>query len=93
MNGGTVKNDIISNKVLAEELDKPIIKKFEKRKVHSAFIDNIWSADLADMQLIRKFGKGFRFLLSVIDIYSKYAWVVPLKVKKELQLLILFKKF
>ena len=80
MNGGTVKNDIISNKVLAEELDKPIIKKFEKRKIHSTFIDNIWSADLADMQLIRKFDKGFRFLLSVIDIYSKYAWVVPLKV-------------
>ena len=93
MNGGTVKNEIISNKVLAEELDKPIIKKFEKRKIHSTFIDNIWSADLADMQLIRKFDKGFRFLLSVIDIYSKYAWVVPLKVKKELQLLILFKKF
>ena len=80
MNGGTVKNEIISNKVLAEELDKPIIKKFEKRKIHSTFIDNIWSADLADMQLIRKFDKGFRFLLSVIDIYSKYAWVVPLKV-------------
>ena len=93
MNGGTVKNEIISNKVLAEELDKPIIKKFEKRKIHSTFIDNIWSADLADMQLIRKFDKGFRFLLSVIDIYSKYAWVVPLKVKKEMQLLILFKKF
>ena len=80
MNGGTVKNEIISNKVLAEELDKPITKKFEKRKIHSTFIDNIWSADLADMQLIRKFDKGFRFLLSIIDIYSKYAWVVPLKV-------------
>ena len=93
MNGETVKNEIISNKVLAEALDKPIIKKFEKGKVHSAFIDNIWSADLVDMQLICKFDKGFRFLLSVIDIYSKYAWLVPLKVKKELQLLILFKKF
>ena len=42
MNGGTVKNEIISNNVLAEELDKPIIKKFEKRKIHSTFIDNIW---------------------------------------------------
>ena len=39
-------------------------------------------ADLADMQLIRKFNKGFRFLLWFIDIFSKYAWVVPLKDKK-----------
>ena len=43
--------------------------------------DNTWAADLADMQLISKFNKGFRFFF-VIDIYSKYAWVIPLKVKK-----------
>ena len=49
-------------------------------------------ADLADMQLMSKFNKGFRFLLRVIDIFSKYAWVVPVKDKKELQLLMLFKK-
>ena len=61
---------------------KLIIRKFKKRKVLSTFIDNIWSADLADMQLISKFTKGFRYLLCVIDIYSKYAWVIPLKNKK-----------
>ena len=49
--------------------------------VYSAFKDNIWVAALEDMQLISKFKKGFRFLLCVIDIYSKYAWVVPLKDK------------
>ena len=70
------------NEQLAEELHKPIIRKFEKRKVYSAFKDNIWGADLADMQLISKFNKGFRFLLCVIDIFSKYAWVVPLDDKK-----------
>ena len=48
-------------------------------KLHSYFIDNIWAADLADMQLISKYNKGFRFMLCVIDIYSKNAWVVPLK--------------
>ena len=48
-------------------------------------------ADLADMQLISKFNKGFRFLLCVIDIFSKYAGVVPLKDKKGL--LMLFKKY
>ena len=66
---------------LADELDKPISKKFFK-KVYSSFRDNIWGADLGDMQLISKFNKGSRFLLCVIDIFSKYAWVVPLKDKK-----------
>ena len=74
---------IPQNEQLAEELHKPIIRKFGKREVYSAFKDNnIWAADLADMQLKSKFNKGFRFLLCVIDIYSKYAWFVPLKDKK-----------
>ena len=47
--------------------------------VYSGFKDNIWGADLADMQLTNKFNKRFRFLLCVIDIFSKYAWVVLLK--------------
>ena len=81
--GVTLANKFIpQNEQLAEELHKPIIRKFKKRKVYSAFKDHIWAADLADMQLISKFNKGFRFLLSVIDIYSKYVWVVPLKYKK-----------
>ena len=70
------------NQQLAEELHKPIIRKFEKRKVHTAFKDNIWSADLADMQLLNKYNKGIGFLLCVIDFFSKYAWVVPLKDKE-----------
>ena len=61
---------------------KPIIGKFNKIKVQSPFIDNIWGADLADMELISKYNKGFRFLLCVIDIYSKYACIIPLKDKK-----------
>ena len=50
---------IPQNEELAEELHKPIIRKLKKRKVYSAFKDNIWGADLADMQLITKFNKGF----------------------------------
>ena len=73
---------IPQNEQLAEELHKPVIRKFRRREVYSAFKDNIWAADLADMQLISKFNKGFRFLLCVVDIYSKYAWVVLLKDKK-----------
>ena len=81
---GTVKNEIIFNKELADELHKPIIRKCNKRKVHSPFIDNIWGADLADMQFISKFNKGFRLLLCVIDIYSKYAWAIPFKDKEQI---------
>ena len=86
--GGTVKYEIMSNKQKAEKLHKPIIRKFEKRKVHSFFTNNIWGADVAnniwgadvaDMQLIGKFNKTFRFLLCVIAIYSKYAWVILVK--------------
>ena len=46
------KYENMSNKKLAEELQNPIIRKFNKRKVHSSFIENIWGADLTDMQLI-----------------------------------------
>ena len=47
---------------LAKELHKPIIKNFKRKTVYSGFKDNIWSADLAHVQLISKFNKGFRFL-------------------------------
>ena len=55
--------------------------------------DIIWGADHADKKLISKWNEGFRFLLYITDTYRKNAWVVPLKDKKVLQLLILFKKF
>ena len=82
MTAGSGIKSISQNEQLAEELHKPIIKKFKKRKVCSIFKDNIWGANLADMQLTSKFNKRFRFLLCVVDIFSKFAWVVPLKDKK-----------
>ena len=80
--GGGTNNEVKQNEKLAEELHKPIIEKFKKRKVYSSFKDNIWGAYLADMQLISKFNKWTRFLLCVIDIFRKFAWVVPLKDKE-----------
>ena len=80
--GGAIENENVLNKELAEELHKLIIKKFNKRKVRSSFIDNIWVVDLVDMQLISKFNKGIRFLFCVIVIFSKYVWVIPLEDKK-----------
>ena len=89
---GIANNEIKQNLQLAEELHKPVIRKFRKRTIYSGFRDNIWGADLADMQLISKFNKGFRFLLCVIDIFSKYAWVVPLKDKKGISIADAFQK-
>ena len=80
--GSGVNIPLEFNEQLAKELHKPIIRKFKKRKIYSGFKDNIWGANLADMQLISKFNKGFRFFLCFIDIFGKYAWVVPLKDKK-----------
>ena len=88
----TIKNENISNKELAEELNKPIIWKFNKRKVHSRFVGNIWGADLADMQLISKLNSRFRFLLFVIFIPNMHGSFF-FKIKEEFQVLMLFKKF
>ena len=77
---------------LADELHKSMIRKFKKRKVHSSFRDNIWGVDLADMQLLSKFNEGFKFLLCVIDIFTKYVWVIPLKDKKGISIVNGFQK-
>ena len=71
-----------ANSQLADELHKPIIKKFKKRRKYSSFKDNTWGVDLADTQLISIYDKRIRYLLCVVDLFSKHAWVVPLKDKK-----------
>ena len=83
---------IASSSILADELHKPIIKKFEKRKVYSQFKDNIWGVDLADMQSLSRKNKGIQYLLCVIDLYSKYAFVITLKDKKGISILNAFDK-
>ena len=90
--GSNVNIPLEFNEQLAEELHKPIIRKFKKRKVYSGFRENIWGADLADMQLISKFNEKFRFLLCVLDIFSKYTWVVPLKDKNGITIVNAFQK-
>ena len=76
---GVANNDIKQNLQLAEELYKPFIRNFKKRTVYSGFKDNIWGADLADMQSLSKYKKGIKYLLYAIDLFSKYAWVIPIK--------------
>ena len=80
------------NKILAEELHKPVLKKFNKRKVYSQFKDNIWGVDLADMQSLSRKNKGIKYLLCAIDLYSKYAFVIPFKDKKGISIVNAFNK-
>ena len=71
-----------SNKILSEELHKPKRKNFPRRKIIVNHIDEIFAADLVEMQKFAKLNKGYRYLLTCIDIFSKYSWVIPLKDKK-----------
>ena len=90
--GSGVNIPLEFNEQLAKKLHKPIIRKFKEIKVYSGFKDNIWGADFADMQLISKVNKGFKFLLGVIEIFSKYAWLIPLKDKKGVSIVNAFQK-
>ena len=92
--GGGIKNAKRPQKELSNELAKSIIRKFNQRKAHSFFVGNIWGADIPDMELMSKSNKEICFfLLFIINIFSKYAWITFLKDKKLLELIILLKKF
>ena len=69
-----------------------LLKNIKNRKVYSSLRDNIWGIDLADMQSLSKYNKGIKYLLCAIDLFSKYAWVVPLKGKKETNIVNAFQK-
>ena len=67
---------------LAHELHKPITRNVSKRSVISNGIDEIWAADLVEMQKFSKWNKGIKYLLMVIDLFSKYRWIKGLKDKQ-----------
>ena len=77
---------------MANELHKPIIRKFKKRKVCSSYRDNIWGGDLGDLQSLTKYNKEIKYLLRAIDFCRKYAWVIPIKIKKWTSRVKAFKK-
>ena len=79
--GGNITNE--PNFQLADELQKPIIRKLKQRKVYSSFRDNISGADLADVQSLSKYNKGIKCILCTIDLFSKYAWFMSMKDKKK----------
>ena len=83
---------IASSSILADVRHQSIIRKFNKRKVYSQFKDNIWGVDLADMQSLSRKNEGIKYLLCVIDLYSKYAFVIPLKGKNGISIVNAFNK-
>ena len=78
------------NEQLAEELHKPVIKKFKKRKVYARFKNNIWAADIAEIESLSSKNKNVKCLLCKIDVFTKYAWVKALKDKKSKTVLYTF---
>ena len=83
---------IASSLILADELHKPVIKKFNKIKLYSRFKDNIWGVDLAGMQSLSRINKGIKYLLCAIDLYSKYVFVIPLNDEKGISIVNAFDK-
>ena len=77
----SIKKNLKFTDDLAEELYKPVTGKFQRRHVNVNSIDEIWAADLIDMQAFSKDNNGIKYLLTVIDIFSKFVWIVPLKRK------------
>ena len=83
---------IIPNYQLANDLQRQIIRNFKRRKVYSSFKENIWGVNLDDMQSLSKYHKGIKYLLSPVDLFGKYTWVVPLKDKRGITIVNAFQK-
>ena len=82
----------VPNYQLVNEIQRQIIRIMKRRKVYSSFKDNNWGVDLADMQSLSKYNKGIRYLLCATNLFSKYAWVVPLKDKRGITIVNAFQK-
>lgn len=69
---------------IVNEIHKQARRNFLRRPVIMKGIDDLWQADLIDMQNLKKYNRGFNYILVVIDCFSKYAWAVPIKSKNKI---------
>ena len=73
-------------------LHRPVRWHFRRRRIFTSGIDDLWQADLADLSSIAKYNNGFKFLLTCINVFSKYAWAIPLKNKSSKSIVVDFSK-
>ena len=71
---------------LAKEVFSPQIAKFKRQRIIPLYKDETWSADLIDKSTLSKYNINYKFILTVIDIFTKYAWAIPLKNKSGLSI-------
>ena len=71
---------------LAKEVCSPQITKFKRQKIIPLYKDETWSADLIDKSSLSKYNNNYKFILTVVDIFTKYAWAIPLKNKSGLSI-------
>ena len=68
-------------KQIANEIFSPVIKKFQRIQTQTHYEDKCWSIDLIDRSSLNKSNKNFKFIFTIIDNHTKYAWAIPLKDK------------
>ena len=81
----SIKN-VEKQQQLAKEVFSPRITKFRRERIIALYKDETWSADLIDKSSLSKHNNNYKFLLTVIDIFTKYAWAIPLKNKSGLSI-------
>lgn len=79
--GRNDKDSITWANEVANELHKSVRKNFRKRRVFTPSVDAIWAVDIADMKMYSRANRSYRYLLMIIDTFSKYGWIIPLKTK------------
>ena len=92
MSGDQHRQDVPMSEELAKELHKPVRKHFKKRRVISKHVDDIWAADLVDMKYYSPSNKGYKYILMIIDVFSKYGWAEPLRNKSGAETIRAFSK-
>ena len=79
-------------KEIAKEIFSPVIKKFQRIQIQTHYKDECWSIDLIDRSSLPKYNKNYKFIFTIIDNHTKYAWAIPLKDKSGKSTTTAFKK-
>ena len=81
-----------NKKQITKEIFSPVVKKFQRIKITPHYKDECWSIDLVDKSSLAKYNKGYKFIFTIIDNYSKYAWAIPIKDKQGITVKTAFEK-